>query len=129
MAQLLALCISALFITISPADAQFLSRDFRDLWSNEVFENYGTAGYRDYDFNEENRRFDYFGDLLIDGVDIVRYSEIRRDLPGIPGSYESRNARYDRFFDKLVISLSLLPERFTTIIFSEESKFESPSIE
>ena len=104
MTQLLALCISALFITISPADAQFLSRDFRDLWSNEVFENYGTAGYRDYDFNEENRRFDYFGDLLIDGVDIVRYSEIRRDLPGIPGSYESRNARYDRFFDKLVIS-------------------------
>ena len=32
-------------------------------------------------------------------------------------------------FDKLVRSLSLLPERFTTIIFSEESKFESPSIE
>lgn len=85
-------------------DAQFISRDFRDLWSNEVFENYGTAGYRDYDYDEENRRFDYFGNLLIDGVDIVRYSEIRRDQLGIPGSYESRNARYDRFFDKLIIS-------------------------
>ena len=57
MTQLLALCISALFITIAPADAQFLSRDFRDLWSNEVFENYGTAGYRDYDFNEENNDY------------------------------------------------------------------------
>ena len=86
------------------AFGQFVSRDFRDLWSNEVFENYGTSGYRDYDFDEENRRFDYFGDLLIDGVDIVRYSEIRRNSPGIPGSYESRNARYDRFFDKLIVS-------------------------
>jgi len=86
------------------AESQFLSRDFRQLWSNEVYENYGASGYRDYDFDEENRRFDYFGDLIIDGVDVVEYSEIRRDTPGLRGSYESRNARYDRFFDKLVIA-------------------------
>lgn len=86
------------------AESQFLSRDFRQLWSNEVYENYGASGYRDYDFDQENRRFDYFGDLIIDGVDIVEYSEIRRDAPGLRGSFESRNARYDRFFDKLVIA-------------------------
>ena len=101
-----ALAISLLVstVTVDSAHGQFLSRDFRRLWANEVFENYGVAGYRDFDFDEENRRFDFFGDLLIDGVDIVNYSEIRRDSPGIPGSFESRNARYDRFFDKLVIA-------------------------
>jgi len=55
----------------APASAQFLSRDFRQLWTNEVFENYGPGGYRDYDFGEENRRFDLFGDLIVDGVDII----------------------------------------------------------
>ena len=86
------------------AEAQFLSRDFRRLWANEVFENYGAAGYRDYDLEEENRRFDFFGDLLIDGVDIIEYSEIRRDTPGLRGSYERRNSRYNRFFQKLIIA-------------------------
>jgi hypothetical protein len=85
-------------------EGQFLSRDYRRLWNNEVFENYGAGSYRDYDFSEENRRFDFFGDILIDGVDVVEYSEIRRDALGVPGSYEGRNARYDRFFDKLVIA-------------------------
>ena len=87
-----------------PAEGQFLSRDFRRLWANQIFENYGAAGYRDYDLEEENRRFDLFGDLLIDGVDIIEYSEIRRDAPGIRGSFETRNARYERFFKKLVIA-------------------------
>lgn len=86
------------------AEAQFISRDFRHLWANEVFENYGAAGYRDYDLEEENRRFDLFGDLLIDGVDIIQYSETRRDAPGIQGSYEARNSRYERFFQKLIIA-------------------------
>ena len=85
-------------------EAQFLSRDYRRLWANELFENYGASGYRDYDLEDENRRFDLFGDLLIDGVDVVEYSEIRRDAPGIRGSFESRNARYDRFFQKLIIA-------------------------
>ena len=67
-------------------------------------ENYGASGYRDYDIEDENRRFDLFGDLLIDGVNVVDYSEIRRDAPGIRGSFESRNARYDRFFQKLIIA-------------------------
>jgi len=97
-----------LLILLGPAavlaDAQFLSRDFRRLWANEIFENYGAAGYRDYDLEEENRRFDLFGDLLIDGVDIIEYSETRRDAPGIRGSFETRNARYQRFFQKLVIA-------------------------
>lgn len=93
-----------LWLFSGSAEGQFISRDFRRLWANEVFENYGEAGYRDFDFDEENRRFDFFGDLLIDGVDIVRYSEIRRDAPGRPGSFESRNARYSRFFDKLVVA-------------------------
>ncbi len=87
-----------------PSSGQFLSRDFRELWRNEVFENYGAGGYRDYDFDQENRRFDRFGDLIIDGVDVVHLSETRRDAPGIRGSFESRNARYDRFFDKLIIA-------------------------
>ena len=91
-------------LTPDLAEAQFLSRDFRRLWANQVFENYGAAGYRDYDLEEENRRFDLFGDLLIDGVDIIEYSEIRRDAPGIRGSFETRNARYERFFKKLVIA-------------------------
>jgi|GEM_PF-965953 hypothetical protein len=88
----------------APASAQFLSRDFRELWTNEVFENYGPGGYRDYDFGEENRRFDLFGDLIVDGVDIIQLEEVRRDRPGLRGSYEQRNGRYDRFFDKLVIA-------------------------
>ena len=87
-----------------PSEAQFLSRDTRKLWANEVFENYGTNGYRDYDFEQENRRFDIFGDLLIDGIDIVEYSEVRRNAPGQIGSYESRSDGYDNFFQKLVIA-------------------------
>ena len=93
-----------LWLTPDLAEGQFLSRDFRRLWANQVFENYGAAGYRDYDLEEENRRFDLLGDLLIDGVDIIEYSEIRRDAPGIRGSFETRNARYERFFKKLVIA-------------------------
>ncbi|MEW6754526.1 MAG: hypothetical protein AB1505_26620 [Candidatus Latescibacterota bacterium] len=97
---------AALTVGLGAADgeAQFLSRNFRRLWANEVFENYGAAGYRDYDFSEENRRFDFFGDHVIDGVDVISYSETRRDAPGVAGSFESRNARYDRFFDKLIIA-------------------------
>ncbi|MEE2657868.1 MAG: hypothetical protein VX733_05135 [Candidatus Latescibacterota bacterium] len=95
----LLLCLSAQL-----TDAQYLSRDFRRLWANQAFENYGAAGYRDYDLEEENRRFDLFGDPIIDGVDIIEYSELRRDMSGIRGSYEIRNARYERFFRKLVIA-------------------------
>ena len=53
-----ALALSLLVSTVSvdSAHGQFLSRDFRRLWANEVFENYGVAGYRDFDFDEENRR-------------------------------------------------------------------------
>ncbi|HIG18907.1 MAG TPA: hypothetical protein EYQ31_17305, partial [Candidatus Handelsmanbacteria bacterium] len=80
------------------AEAQFLSRDTRALWANEVFENYGANGYRDYDFEEENRRFDIFGDLLIDGVDILEYSEVRRDAPGQIGSYQAVTDGYNDFF-------------------------------
>ena len=98
----MALCLTA--SVCAPVSAQFLSRDFRELWANEVFENYGPGGYRDYDFGEENRRFDLFGDLIVDGVDIVHMEEVRRDRPGLRGSYEQRNGRYDRFFDKLVIA-------------------------
>ena len=96
--------LTLLWLTPDLAEGQFLSRDFRRLWANQIFENYGAAGYRDYDLEEENRRFDLFGDLLIDGVDIIEYSEIRRDSPGIRGSFETRNARYERFFKKLVIA-------------------------
>ena len=106
--RIVSLVSCMLILTVGPfagaAEGQFLSRDFRKLWTNEVFENYGAAGYRDYDYGEENRRFDFFGDHLIDGVDVVEYSEIRRDAPGVTGSFEARNARYDRFFDKLVIA-------------------------
>ena len=96
--------LTLLWLAPDLAEGQFLSRDFRRLWANQIFENYGAAGYRDYDLEEENRRFDLFGDLLIDGVDIIEYSEIRRDAPGIRGSFETRNARYERFFKKLVIA-------------------------
>ncbi|MDP7620043.1 MAG: hypothetical protein QF652_07365, partial [Dehalococcoidia bacterium] len=98
----LVLCLC--LVSVAPSAGQFLSRDFRELWRNEVFENYGAGGYRDYDFDQENRRFDRFGDLIIDGVDVINLSETRRDAPGIRGSFESRNARYDRFFDKLIIA-------------------------
>ena len=74
------------------------------MWANEVFENYGANGYRDYDFEEENRRFDIFGDLLIDGADILEYSEVRRNAPGQIGSYEARSDGYRDFFQKLVIA-------------------------
>jgi len=86
------------------AQAQFLSRDLRSQWANEVYENYGANGYRDYDFEEENRRFDIFGDLLIEGVDILEYSEVRRNAPGLIGSYEARTDGYRNFFQKLVIA-------------------------
>ena len=95
------LCLT---LTAEEVRGQFLSRDFRSLWANEVFENYGGAGYRDYDLEEENRRFDLFGDLLIDGVDILEFSEVRRDAPGVRGSFESRHGRYDRFFNKLIMA-------------------------
>jgi hypothetical protein len=85
-------------------ESPFLSRDFRTLWQNEVFENYAPHSYRDYDFEQENRRFDFFGDQIIDGVDVLEFSETRRDRPGLRGSYESRNGRYERFFDKLIIA-------------------------
>ncbi len=100
------LSLSLGFLALIPglAEAQFLSRDFRQLWANEVFENYGRNGYRDYDFDQENRRFDIFGDLLIDGVDILEYNEVRRDAPGLTGSYETRSGRYEGFFQKLVIA-------------------------
>jgi hypothetical protein len=101
---LMSLATAFLLLSASPSVAQFLSRDFRELWRNEVFENYGAGGYRDYDFDQENRRFDRFGDLIIDGVDVINLSETRRDAPGIRGSFESRNARYDRFFDKLIVA-------------------------
>lgn len=102
--RLLLTCLCLAALSATSAGAQFLSRDYRQLWRNEVFENYGPGGYRDYDFDEENRRFDLFGDLIIDGVDVVNINETRRDAPGRLGSYESRNSRYDRFFDKLVIA-------------------------
>ena len=95
------LCLT---LTAEEARSQFLSRDFRSLWANEVFENYGGVGYRNYDLEEENRRFDLFGDLLIDGVDILEFSEVRRDAPGVRGSFESRRGRYDGFFNKLVMA-------------------------
>ncbi|MBT3343291.1 MAG: hypothetical protein HN404_09855 [Gemmatimonadetes bacterium] len=101
---LVGITLSGLLGAHAPAAAQFMSRDFRELWANEVFENYGPGGYRDYDFGEENRRFDLFGDLIVDGVDIVQVEEVRRDRPGLRGSFEQRNGRYDRFFDKLVIA-------------------------
>jgi hypothetical protein len=96
------LSLSLGFLALIPglAEAQFLSRDFRQLWANEVFENYGRNGYRDYDFEQENRRFDIFGDLLIDGVDILEYNEVRRDAPGLTGSYETRSGRYEGFFSE-----------------------------
>jgi len=93
-----------LILPAEMAQGQFLSRDYRSLWANEVFENYGSAGYRDYDLEEENRRFDLFGDLLIDGVDILEFSEVRRNAPGVRGSFESRSGRYDGFFNKLVMA-------------------------
>ena len=101
------------------AEAQFLSRDTRALWTNEVFENYGTHGYRDYDFEEENRRFDFFGDLLIDGGDILEYSEVRRDAPGQIGSYEARSDGYNDFFQKLVIANEGFGSWSTRLIFGE----------
>jgi len=101
------------------AEAQFLSRDTRALWTNEVFENYGTHGYRDYDFEEENRRFDFFGDLLINGVDILEYSEVRRDAPGQIGSYEARSDGYNDFFQKLVIANEGFGSWSTRLIFGE----------
>jgi hypothetical protein len=101
------------------AEAQFLSRDTRGLWANEVFENYGAHGYRDYDFEEENRRFDFFGDLLIDGVDILEYSEVRRDAPGQIGSYEARSDGYRNFFQKLVIANEGFGSWSTRLIFGE----------
>ena len=36
------LAVLGLLCVSLSVDAQFISRDFRDLWSNEVFENYGT---------------------------------------------------------------------------------------
>jgi hypothetical protein len=94
----------ALSLTAPVCEAQLLSRDYRELWQNEVFENYGASGFRDYDFDEENRRFDFFGDLIVDGVDVISINEIRNNNPGKLGSLESRNDRYDRFFDKLIIA-------------------------
>ena len=93
-----------LFLSAFSSEAQFLSRDFRTQWANEVFENYGANGYRDYDFEGENRRFDIFGDLLIDGVDILEYSEVRRNAAGRIGSFEARSGGYNNFFQKLVIA-------------------------
>ena len=101
---LASIVIATALLAVDTAQGQMLSRDFRELWQNEVFENYGASGYRDYDFDEENRRFDFFGDLIVDGVDVVQINEIRRNTPGKLGSFESRNARYDRFFDKLIIA-------------------------
>lgn len=98
---------SAVLILVSisvSSQAQFLSRDFRRLWANEVFENYGVMGYRDYDLERENRQFDFFGDFLIDGVDVFELNQVRRDAPGRKGDYEARNGRYDRFFQKLIIA-------------------------
>ena len=102
--RFLNLSIIGILLTAGVAPGQFLSRDFRPLWSNEIFENYGLGGYRDYDLELENRRFDLFGDLLIDGVDVIEFSEVRRDSPGRRGSFESRGGRYQRFFQKLVIA-------------------------
>ena len=101
------------------AEAQFLSRDTRALWANEVFENYGANGYRDYDFEEENRRFDIFGDLLIDGVDILEYSEVRRDAPGQIGSYQAVTDGYNDFFQKLVIANEGFGSWSTRLIFGD----------
>ncbi len=101
---LASIVIATALLAVDTAQGQMLSRDFRELWQNEVFENYGASGYRDYDFDEENRRFDFFGDLIVDGVDVVQINEIRRNSPGKIGSFETRNARYDRFFDKLIIA-------------------------
>ena len=96
--------LCCLLLTAVSSEAQFLSRDTRALWANEVFENYGANGYRDYDFEEENRRFDIFGDLLIDGVDILEYNEVRRNAPGQVGSFEARTDGYNDFFQKLVVA-------------------------
>ena len=101
---LASIVIATALLAVDTAQGQMLSRDFRELWQNEVFENYGASGYRDYDFDEENRRFDFFGDLIVDGVDVVQINEVRRNTPGKLGSFETRNARYDRFFDKLIIA-------------------------
>lgn len=100
-----ALCgVVLLGSAVSAEESLFLSRDFRELWQNEVFENYAPDSYRDYDFEQENRRFDFFGDQIIDGVDVLQFSETRRNTPGLRGSFESRNGRYERFFDKLIIA-------------------------
>jgi len=98
------LVLSLLLLVTGSSEAQFLSRDFRSLWKNEVFENYGKIGYRDYVLEMENRRFDFLGDPLIDGVDVVNISEVRRDAPGRKGSYQFRSNLYNQFFQQLIIA-------------------------
>ncbi len=84
------------------AHAQFLNRQYHQLWEREEYENYASISYRDYDPKREQRTFDPFGIYLIDGVEIFRLEEYRSIAP-FSGSALYKSSLFHDLFQNLTI--------------------------